>query len=267
MATVAKRKSSTLLENVKTIVYAGLIAIGIRTFLVEPFNIPSGSMIPTLLIGDYLFVSKFSYGYSRYSFPFAFPPFSGRIFEQTPHRGDVAVFRNPVHPSEDYIKRIIGLPGDHISVRDGILYVNGQAAMRKPDGNCYDEERGPAAQGQQYLETLPNGVTHEICKTSDYGFANNTPAPGEYIVPPGHVFAMGDNRDNSADSRFPDPERAWPFADRTGDIPPGIGFVPIENLVGRAEFIFFSVDARDPWWQVWNWPFEVRWNRLFTGVH
>jgi signal peptidase I len=247
LATVAKRKASGLLENVKTILYAALIAIGIRTFLLEPFNIPSGSMVPTLLVGDYLFVSKYSYGYSQYSMPFSFPPFSGRIFGSAPARGDVVVFRLPRQTSVDYIKRIIGLPHDRIQVRGGQLFVNGEQVGRVPDGQCIDDEHGFPVVEQRFIETLPNGVKHPICKTTDEGFANNTQ---EYVVPDGDVFAMGDNRDNSQDSRFLD----------------AVGFVPMENLVGRAEFIFFSIDAQDPWWKIWRWPAEIRWGRLFNGV-
>jgi signal peptidase I len=244
----AKRKPSALAENVKTIVYAGLIALVVRTFAFEPFNIPSGSMLPTLQIGDYLFVSKYSYGYSRYSFPFGWPPFAGRIFESLPHRGDVAVFKYPPDPSVDYIKRIVGLPGDTIQVRDGLLYINGQLCPRQPEGDYVDDEEGIHMVLRLYQETLPNGVKHAILKATDDGPMNNTQI---YKVPPDHLFAMGDNRDNSADSRFMN----------------GVGFVPMDNLVGRAEVIFFSFDAEYPWWEVWEWPVEVRWGRIFMGVH
>jgi signal peptidase I len=246
-ARIAKRKTGGLLENVKTIVYAGLIAIGIRTFIVEPFNIPSGSMEPTLLVGDFLFVSKFSYGYSRYSFPFAPPLFSGRLPDIMPHRGDVAVFRLPRDPTTDYIKRIIGLPGDTVQVKDGILYINGQPCPRTPDGNFTADMGGVPVVLRRYIETLPNGVKHPILKADDTGWANNTP---EFKVPDGELFAMGDNRDDSLDSRFMDQ----------------VGFVPVENLVGPAEFIFFSIDLQYPLWEVWEWPFEIRWSRLFMPI-
>ncbi len=245
---MAKQKPGALMETVKTVVYAGLIALGIRTFAFEPFNIPSSSMVPTLLVGDYLFVSKYSYGYSRYSLPWAPPLFSGRIFGAEPRRGDVAVFKLPRDPSIDYIKRIIGLPGDRIQVREGRLYINGTEAPRAPDGDYTVGGDGPAMIVKRFIETLPNGVRHDILKATDEGSANNTQ---EYLVPPGHVFAMGDNRDNSEDSRFLN----------------AVGFIPIENLVGRAEFIFFSVDAEAPWWEVWEWPFEIRFGRLFRGIH
>ncbi|MBV9653651.1 MAG: signal peptidase I [Acetobacteraceae bacterium] len=246
--TKATRRSSTVLENVKTIVYAGLIAIAIRTFLFEPFNIPSGSMIPTLLVGDYLFVAKYSYGYSRFSFPFSPPLFSGRLPPETPHRGDVVVFKLPSDNATDYIKRIVGLPGDHVQMRAGQLYINGQLVPRQPDGNCVADDNGIHMVEQKFREELPGGVSHDICKATEEGFANNTP---DYLVPADRVFAMGDNRDNSLDSRFMDR---------------GVGFVPIENLVGRAEFIFFSIDAEAPWWQFWQWPAEIRWSRIGLGI-
>jgi len=245
---MAKKKSGGLVENIKTIVYAGLIAIGIRTFAFEPFNIPSGSMIPTLLVGDYLFVSKYSYGYSRFSFPLSPPLFSGRIFGRAPSRGDVAVFKLPRDTSIDYIKRIIGLPGDRIQMRLGILYINGTEVPRQLLGDYTATGDGPPMAMRLYKETLPNGVVHDILKAGDDGPLDNTQ---EYLVPDGYVFAMGDNRDNSLDSRVLN----------------AVGFIPQENLVGRAEFLFFSVDATAPWWEVWEWPLEIRWSRLFTGIH
>ncbi len=245
----AKSKSSEgWAENIKTLVFAGLIAVGIRTVIVEPFNIPSGSMIPTLLVGDYLFVSKFSYGYSRFSLPFSPPLFSGRIFGRVPDRGDVAVFKLPRDNSTDYIKRIVGLPGDRIQMRGGQLYINGAIVPREPAGTYVADGDGTQMMLKRYIETLPNGVKHPILKASDDGPLDNTQ---EYKVPEGNVFAMGDNRDNSLDSRVLN----------------AVGFVPIENLVGRAEFIFFSADGQYPIWEIWQWPFEIRWSRLFSGVH
>ena len=257
---MAKAKSGGWLENIKTIVYAGLIAIGIRTIAFEPFNIPSGSMIPTLLVGDYLFVSKFAYGYSVASLPFSPPLFHGRIFGSLPKRGDVVVFKNEHADYVDYIKRIVGLPGDHIQVKAGVLYVNGNPAIRRPLGNIVvPDEGGGSVVEREYDETLPGGPTHLIAKMGDSGDANNT---GEFVVPPGNLFAMGDNRDNSLDSRFGSNRAAGPFL--PGE--QGVAFLPVENLVGRAEFIFFSIDATAPWWQVWEWPLEIRWNRLLTGI-
>jgi signal peptidase I len=251
----AQPEAGGLLETVKTLVYAGLIAMVIRTVAFEPFNIPSGSMIPTLLIGDFVFVSKYSYGYTHFSIPFSPPLFSGRIMGSYPHRGDVVVFRNTRNTSEDWIKRVIGLPGDHIQVKQGQLYINGVEAPRMPEGD-YEaaDENGTRVLTKEYLETLPNGVKHHLLKYSDDERnlggdvdVNNT---DEYVVPPGDLFMMGDNRDNSADSRFMN----------------GLGFVPLVNVIGRAQFIFFSFDAEHPWWEFWMWPMEVRWSRLLKGV-
>jgi signal peptidase I len=248
-------------ETVKTLVYAGLIALVVRTIAFEPFNIPSGSMIPTLLVGDFLFVSKYSYGYSRFSIPFSPPLFgwakNGRIFGSMPHRGDVAVFRFTKDTSIDYVKRVIGLPGDHIQMKAGKLTINGAELPREPLGDYEaSDESGTRVLTQQYRETLPNGVKHEILKYSDEARfdvgneidPNNTI---EYQVPDGDLFMMGDNRDNSSDSRFMN----------------DLGFVPVENLVGRAQFIFFSFDARNPWYEFWMWPLEIRWWRLLKGVN
>ena len=251
---MAQKKAGGWLESVKTIVYAGLIAIGIRTVAFEPFNIPSGSMIPTLLVGDYLFVSKFSYGYSRHSMPFSPNLFSGRIFGRLPERGDVAVFKLPRDNSTDYIKRIIGLPGDRIQVVNGVLQLNGQPVRRELLGNYMVEGDGPRMLVRQFREFLPPqpGIephVHNIIEYSDNAQYDNTVT---FTVPANHVFAMGDNRDNSLDSRDQGPH--------------GVGFVPLENLVGRAEFIFFSVDGSARWWEVWAWPMAIRWSRLFSAV-
>ncbi|MEN9500557.1 MAG: signal peptidase [Pseudomonadota bacterium] len=246
------QRSGGWLESIKTIVYAALIAVSIRTIAFEPFNIPSGSMIPTLLVGDYLFVSKYSYGYSRHSMPFSPNIFEGRIFGSLPKRGDVAVFKLPRDGSTDYIKRIIGLPGDRIQMRAGILYLNGAAVRREMLGPYTVEGDGPRITVRRFREFLPAidaapSVAHEILEASDDAPLDNTP---EFRVPAGHVFAMGDNRDNSLDSRAMN----------------AVGFIPVENLVGRAEFIFFSVDGSASLWQVWAWPFAIRWSRLFSAV-
>jgi len=225
------------LETVKLVVSVVLIAVAIRSLAYEPFNIPSSSMKPTLLIGDYLFVSKLSYGYSRYSFPFGLVPFSGRILEDEPERGDVAVFRKPTDPSVDFIKRVVGLPGDRIRVTAGVLHINDQPVTRRRIEDYVLEENGRRPRRvAQYIETLPNGVQHRILETDgDNGFMDNTP---EFVVPDGHFFMMGDNRDNSTDSRRP-----------------SVGYVPLSNFIGRAEIIFFS---RDGW--------KIRFNRLFTLI-
>jgi len=245
-----QKKSGGFLEVVKTVVVAVLIAIGIRTFAYEPFNIPSGSMKPTLLIGDYLFVAKWSYGYSRYSLPLGLDLFGGRIFASSPQRGDVAVFKLPTDPKVDYIKRIIGLPGDQIQVKEGILYINGQAVQRQKIADYVDDS---GERLTQYVETLPNGVQHHILERSDDGPLDNTEI---YVVPPGHYFGMGDNRDNSQDSRV--------LGSNGGPAP--VGYIPAENLVGRAEFIFFSMSGDSEFWQLWKWPVAIRWDRLFHSA-
>lgn len=248
--TNARHKSNAWVENIKTIVYAGLIALAVRTVAYEPFNIPSGSMIPTLQVGDYLFVAKYAYGYSHFSLPFSPDIFSGRIFGSLPSRGDVIVFRYPRDTSIDYIKRVIGLPGDTVQVTGGQLYVDGKEVPRKSLGDYTTHDEGFPIVQREYLETLPPSghggpVAHDILKSTDQGEANNTQA---FKVPPNSLFVMGDNRDNSADSRF------W-------------GFVPMENVIGKAEIIFFSYNADYPWWQFWEWPVEVRWSRLFMTIH
>ncbi len=246
---MAAQKSSWLGETARTMVFAVLIAVGVRTFAYEPFNIPSGSMIPTLLIGDYLFVSKPSYGYSRYSLPFALPAFEGRVWFEQPERGDVAVFKLPTDNSTDYIKRIIGLPGDRIAVYGGILHINGEPVRRERIADYIDERPdGDFAQYVQYLETLPNGVRHPIIERGDTEAMDETE---EYVVPAGHYFMMGDNRDNSQDSR----------------VLGRVGYVPVENLVGRAEFLFFSTDGGAELWEFWKWPLATRFGRLFNAVN
>ena len=244
---MSEKKSSGILEILKTVFYAGAIAILVRTAAYEPFNIPSGSMIPTLLIGDYLFVSKFSYGYSRHSLPLSLPLIPGRILFSQPERGDVAVFKKPSDNKTDYIKRIIGLPGDSIQMKGGILHINGRPVKRERIEDFRDYGRGGGVRRiPQFIETLPNGRAHVILEENgDRGMMDTTPP---YAVPEGHFFAMGDNRDNSQDSRF--------LAD--------VGFVPKENLVGRAEFLFFSIDGSVL--EVWKWPRSIRFSRLFQGV-
>jgi signal peptidase I len=225
-------------RDAKFMALALLAVVAFRTAVVEPFNIPSGSMKSNLLIGDYLFVSKYAYGYSRYSIPFGLPLFSGRVLEfQHPQRGDVVVFRPPGALKTDYIKRIMGLPGDRIQVIGGMVYINDKMLMRRADGSFFDKDP-PAHDIPRYTEMLPEGKQITILKERSGGFANNTV---EYVVPAGHYFMMGDNRDNSRDSRFDDP----------------VGFVPEENIVGRAEIIFLSLDVEGH---------TLRWERFLQVI-
>ncbi|MCA0199954.1 MAG: signal peptidase I [Proteobacteria bacterium] len=247
ISSMSAKKQEGLGETLLTVVYAVLIALVIRTFAFEPFNIPSGSMIPTLLVGDYLFVSKYSYGYSKHSFPLSAAPFSGRILESVPQRGDVVVFKTPADDKTDFIKRVIGLPGDTVRMQDGRLFINGQLVERqRVDEYTYRDTYGSVVRFTRYTETLPGGKQHPILEDGDHAHYDNTP---EYKVPEGHYFMMGDNRDNSLDSR----------AD--------VGFVPAQNLVGRAEFIFFSTDGSARLWEIWRWPFAMRFERFFNGIH
>lgn len=234
-------------ETVKIIVQALILALIVRTFLFQPFTIPSGSMKDTLLVGDYLFVSKYAYGYSRYSLPFSPDIFSGRIWAEPPTRGDVAVFKLPRDPSVDYIKRVIGLPGDRIQMIDGVLQINGTPVPKvKIDDYVTTDEFGETRVAR-YRETLPNGVSYEVLDLDPHSFSDNTPV---FEVPAGHYFMMGDNRDNSTDSR----------------VLGAVGYVPFENFVGRAEIIFFSVKEGEPAWQFWRWPWTVRFDRIFKLI-
>jgi signal peptidase I len=260
-----KKEKSSFSEFVSTIVVAVLIAIVFRTVAYEPFNIPSGSMYPTLWVGDYLLVSKFSYGYSEHSLPMSAIPFDGRVMQSPVERGDVAVFKWPGDNDTDYIKRIIGLPGDTIETIGGRLYINGEAVKREQIDDFVMEATGERF--RQVRETLPNGVSYNTLDCEYFpGTDQCIPAPGDnkgpFTVPEGHYFAMGDNRDNSTDSRFP-------VHVGFGGVPMGVGFVPVENLVGRAEVIFFSTcgsrcDAQ--LWKPWNWPGAIRYGRIFDLV-
>ncbi len=243
-----EKSGASLFETIRTVLYAILIALVIRTVAYEPFNIPSGSMIPSLLVGDYLFVSKFSYGYSKHSLPFSMPLFEGRVGYTAPERGDIAVFKLPRDGSTDYIKRVIGLPGDRIQVRQGVLYINGTAVPReRMEDYPLRDPSGNVRLVRQYMETLPGGRQHRILEVTATGPLDNTPV---YQVPEGHFFMMGDNRDSSLDSR----------------VIGSVGFIPAVNLVGRADMLFFSVTGEARWWEVWKWPWAIRYGRLFDGV-
>lgn len=251
-ATEAKQKKDTDLPEeegigdfFKTALLAVLLALFIRTFFYEPFNIPSGSMLPTLEVGDYLFVSKLSYGYSRYSFPFGVVDFDGRMMDETPKRGDIIVFRKPDETSIDYIKRLIGLPGDRIQMKSGRLYINGEMVEREEVGlRRIPSPEGALENVMEYIETLPGGILHKIYEESDDETFDNTE---EFIVPENHYFMMGDNRDNSMDSRV-------------------IGLVPQDNLIGRAEILFFSIDGTASLGKPWTWPGAIRYSRLLNTI-
>jgi signal peptidase I len=244
----SKSKNATLLETIIVVLEALFIALAIRTFFYQPFNIPSGSMKGNLLIGDYLFVSKFTYGYSKHSFPFSLPLFEGRAWAAPPKRGDVVVFKTPRDNSTDYIKRVIGLPGDKIQMNAGLLFINGKPVQReRADDFETTDAFGQVTHVRQYKETLPEGKSYLTLDMTDDGYLDNTQV---YTVPENHYFMMGDNRDNSSDSRVLN----------------DVGYVPFENLVGRAEIIFFSVNEGDRAWMVWQWPWTVRWDRLFKTI-
>lgn len=235
-------------EFTKTALIAVFLAVLIRTFLYEPFNIPSGSMMPTLDIGDYLFVYKPEYGYSRHSFPFSLAPVEGRVWAGEPQRGDVIVFKLPTDTSIDYIKRLVGLPGDTVQVRQGRLYLNGQMVPREEIGKVIVEDRVRGdVEMVEYRETLPNGVQHSIYEESDDKPLDNTDV---YVVPAGQYFFMGDNRDNSQDSR----------------VQGMVGFVPLENIVGKADFIFFSTNGYAGLLEFWKWPWTIRYDRFFMDI-
>ena len=293
---MAPKNKNVAREWFNTLFYGALIAIIFRSFLLEPFNIPSGSMIPTMHVGDHIFVEKWAYGYSRYSFPFgSWKLWNGRIFAHEPKMGDVVVFRNPLNEGQDFVKRLIGLPGDRIQMMDGRLYINGEQVKRENprpyivatlpkslrsvgfyEGNMsikgnriwidnapapfnytieYKSDRfckmyGSGAcgvfQATEYTETLPNGVAHSIIEFADDAPLDNTP---EITVPENHFFFMGDNRDNSGDSR----------AD--------IGAVPRDNVLGKVWFVWYSHNYYAPILAVWTWGAKMRWNRFGMGIN
>lgn len=254
MAQMAENSSSRaerggVWEFVRTLVFAGLIAFGIRTFAFEPFNIPSGSMMPGLQIGDFLFVSKYTYGYSSRVTAFNLLPFEGRIGGDLPERGDVVVFKPPPDPSMDFIKRLIAIPGDVVEVKSGIVIINGKPLERERLGPAMFEDRSgmPMRPATEYRETIAPGVSYVTYQEYDNGPLDNY---GPTTVPPGHYFFMGDNRNNSQDSR----------TNR-------VGFVPLENIVGKARFIWFSLTPDTRFWEIWKWPYAIRWDRLFSVIH
>jgi len=261
-------KKETAGSLLRFVLGVALIAWALRSFIIQPFSIPSGSMLPTLYIGDYLAVAKWPYGYSRYSFPFQFPGFDGRILTHLPTRGDVVVFRHPTE-KDDLIKRVIGLPGDTVEVRGGRLILNGRPVGRRAlppaavpvSANSPCRTVPPASPvaaliGRRTLclyraelETLPSGPSYTILDQVDHGPADDFPS---ITVPAGHVFLMGDNRDDSLDSRFPAYEG-------------GVGMVPVDHLIGRALVTFWSTDGSASWVKPWTWFTALRASRIGNG--
>jgi signal peptidase I len=254
-APAAEKKKMTAAEEAwdlaKTIFYAVAIALVLRIIIFQPFNIPSGSMKPNLLVGDFLFVSKPTYGYSRASlvWPLTRLPIEGRLFGHAPKRGDVVVFKNRKDGNKDYIKRVIGLPGDEIQMIGGLLYINGEPVKKEFVGMKTVTDNGYSAEIPFYRETLPNGVTYIVEEyNGDRGPLDDV---GPYRVPTDHFFMMGDNRDQSQDSR----------------VTSQVGYVAYDDVVGKAEVLFFSVNGeKTRFWEVWKWPFAVRYGRIFHPV-
>lgn len=236
-----------LVEIVKTIVYALLIALFLRVLLFQPFTIPSASMEPNLYEGDYIIVSKWSYGYSKHSIPFSPPLFEGRIFGKQPQRGDIAVFKLPSDGHTDYVKRIIGLPGDRVQMKDGLLYVNDELVRRDALSPVQTDTGFGLAEVARFRETLKTGKTYVTQDFSTQEAYDNTEV---HVVPEGFYFAMGDNRDNSMDSRVPPAEN-------------GVGYVPAANLVGKAQIILLSWKAEASIFKPWTWILDARPSRFF----
>ena len=240
------KNKNSFFSNIKSIAFAIFIALIIRSFIAEPFNIPSGSMKPNLLIGDFIFVSKWSYGYSKHSLPFSIPLIPGKLFKSMPQRGDVVVFKTPQDNRTDYIKRVIGLPGDKIKIIDGEIHINDKLILRKKIDDFIDIDKfSNKKRFRKYKEYFYN-YEIEVLDIMDNGIVDNTPL---YIVPEKHFFVLGDNRDNSQDSRFINV----------------VGYIPSENLVGKAQFIFFSLE-NSRFFQIWKWPKAIRFDRIFKPI-
>ena len=239
-------KKNNFFSNIKSVIIAVFIALLIRSFLAEPFNIPSGSMKPNLLVGDFIFVSKWSYGYSKYSLPFSIPLIPNKIFSRIPERGDVVVFKTPEDNRTDYIKRVIGLPGDKIKILNGQIIINDKKILRKKTNDFIDNDKNTSLKRvRKYMEYFDE-LNFEVLDIMDNGIVDNTEL---FIVPEGHFFVMGDNRDNSQDSRFKQI----------------VGFIPLDNLVGKARFIFFSLE-NSRFLQLWKWPKAIRGKRIYKII-
>lgn len=267
-APAGSEKKESIWELARFLLLVLLATVALRTFVIAPFSIPSGSMLPRLMIGDYIFVAKWPYGYSRFSMPFGIGGFDGRIPAGVPERGDVVVFRDPGPDDKDIVKRVIGLPGDTVQLRAGQVILNGQPLPRhriadylmpvSPNSLC--RTVGPGARpvagegGREmcayprFRETLPGGAGYDVLDQVADGPADNSPP---FTVPEGHVFVLGDNRDDSLDSRF-DPADG------------GVGMVPIERILGRAMITFFSTDGSAAWLKPWTWFSAARWGRIGT---
>ena len=240
-----KKQKDSFFSNLKSIGIAVFIALLIRSFIAEPFNIPSGSMKPNLLVGDFIFVSKWSYGYSRHSLPFSIPLIPNKIFSKMPNRGDVVVFKTPQDNRTDYIKRVIGLPGDKIKIINGEIYLNNNIIVRKKMKDFIDRDKNTLTKRARKYKEYFDDLTFDVLDIMDNGIADNTEL---FNVPQDYFFVMGDNRDNSQDSRF-----------KTG------GFIPFNNLVGKARFIFFSLE-NSRFLEIWKWANAIRGSRIFSTI-
>ena len=241
-----KNLKSSFVNNLKALFWALLIAGIIRTFAIEPFKIPSGSMKPNLLVGDFLFVSKWNYGYSKYSFPFGLAPFSEKIFEKNPERGDIIVFKLPGQENINYVKRLLGLPGETIKVIDGEVFIKKNNSLNFEKLNQISDDLFFDDQYQEEINQLIED-NYKILNITDNGPLDYTP---EYIIPQNKYFFMGDNRDNSSDSR----------------VMSGVGFVPKENMIGKVWFIWLSIDTQFSITKFWTLPLHIRYERLFKSV-